>query len=136
MSNKGITLGSHLSEKSGRIPHSLQPSTSFSTTPADWPRADALIPWQALFEPCELGCPPKTRVRPIPCDRQGVTGFGAFCHHNKGSASRDASGKTSAAGPKPGTTQLSLHSPARQHHARLGLFPFRPIPLPSLNDSI
>ncbi len=52
-------------------PQSLQPSTTFSTTPSDWPRATALIPWRALFEPCELARPPKARDRPIRSSQAG-----------------------------------------------------------------
>ena len=69
---------------------------SHGLTPAAWPRADALIPWRALFKPCELGRPPKTRVRPIQCARLGVNGFGYFCRNKSGSA----------AGPNPVNVHL------------------------------
>jgi hypothetical protein len=42
--------------------------------------------------------------------RWGVTGFGSFCLHNKGRALRDASCKTSAAGPKPGIIEKHVNT--------------------------
>jgi hypothetical protein len=49
-------------------------SPSFASpapTPADWPEADALITRQTLSERSELGCPPKSRVRPLRLGQAG-----------------------------------------------------------------
>jgi hypothetical protein len=50
---------------------------------------DAPIPWRALFEPCELGRPPKTRVRPIQCGQTGRHWFWLLLPKQKDFGCRD-----------------------------------------------
>jgi hypothetical protein len=106
------------------------PLTSFYLTPADWPRANALIRRQTLSEPGELVCPPKARVRPIRCglarrqfrwcvsesayrlvrlEERNLCVW-SFCLHNNGGAIMDALSKSSAAGPKPGNAPSTNYS--------------------------
>ncbi len=82
-------------------------------TPAGWTQGGTLL---AFSGPClsRASWSAPLRVASLPSNeaRRGVNGFGSFCLHNKGRAPRDASGKTSATGPRPGINRTHTAPPS------------------------